>query len=234
MSQPRSHVDGERDLAPVDEGAHHVRWGAGERRQSNAGRYLEHPVEPHAVARSVDRKLQDLRHVGGIAAIAGPALRFAPLASPPSPPSPPPSGRRVEIVAGPSMWPQVRMCGAGGHDATCLEGTAWCDRCTQRPGTFGLTMDPKRKLKGMLARIFSDATAEDAERAELAAYLDSGVLTAAEVREVVEDFVQTTWKITMADGVVTDIEKQRLREIVSVLKLERDGLPAEWAAIVSD
>ena len=90
------------------------------------------------------------------------------------------------------------------------------------------TMDPKRKLKGMLARIFSNATAEESERVELKGYLSSGELTAAEIKEVVEDFVQTTWKITMADGVISDVERKRLNEIVSVLGLEVDSLPVEW------
>jgi hypothetical protein len=94
-------------------------------------------------------------------------------------------------------------------------------------------MDPKRKLKGMLARIFSDAVVEDAERSELKTYLSSGDLTMGEIKEVFADFVATTWKITMADGVVTDIEKQRLREIVKVLALEHDLLPPEWARIVA-
>lgn len=89
--------------------------------------------------------------------------------------------------------------------------------------------DPKRKLKGMLARIFSDAVAEESERKELADYLGSGVLTGAEVKEVIADFVATTWKITIADGIVSDTEKQRLREIVAVLKLARADLPQEWA-----
>ena len=95
-------------------------------------------------------------------------------------------------------------------------------------------MDPKRKLKGMLARIFSDAVAEESEREELKAYLASSALADSEIKEVFEDFVQTTWKITIADGVVSDREKQRLREIVSVLPLEKSVLPAEWAAIVDD
>lgn len=93
-------------------------------------------------------------------------------------------------------------------------------------------MDPKRKLKGMLARIFSDATAEPAERDELKAYLSSGALSMAEIKEVFADFVATTWKITMADGVVSDVEKQRLREIVDVLALDAGVLPAEWVKIL--
>ena len=94
-------------------------------------------------------------------------------------------------------------------------------------------MDPKRKLKGMLARIFSDAVAEEHERAELAAYLGSGALTPAEVTEVIADFVATTWKITIADGVVSDREKQRLREIVAVLELDPSAVPPEWAAALA-
>ena len=93
-------------------------------------------------------------------------------------------------------------------------------------------MDPKRKLKGMLARIFSDATAEDSERAELKATLSSGELSMVEIKEVFDDFVQTTWKITMADGVVSEIERQRLNEIVKVLGLEIEVLPVEWVQIL--
>jgi tellurite resistance protein len=92
--------------------------------------------------------------------------------------------------------------------------------------------DPKRKLKGMLARIFSDASATADERAELEAFLASGALGHEAVASVVADFVATTWKMTTADGVVTDHEKQRLREIARVLKLEAGTLPAEWASLL--
>jgi tellurite resistance protein len=93
-------------------------------------------------------------------------------------------------------------------------------------------MDPKRKLKGMLARIFSDAVAEPAERDELKAYLASQLLSEAEIQEVILDFVQTTWKITIADGVISDREKARLREIVSALGLSKSVLPPEWAVLI--
>lgn len=97
-----------------------------------------------------------------------------------------------------------------------------------------LAMDHKRKLKGMLARIFSDAVAESSERDELKAFLSSGALSASEVQEVFRDFVQTTWKITVADGVVSDTEKQRLREIVDVLDIDHAALPNEWAKLLDD
>ena len=72
------------------------------------------------------------------------------------------------------------------------------------------------------------------ERSELKAYLSSGALAVGDVKEVFEDFVATTWKITMADGVVSDVEKQRLVEIVRELGIDASVLPAEWAKIVSD
>jgi tellurite resistance protein len=93
-------------------------------------------------------------------------------------------------------------------------------------------MDAKRKLKGMLARIFSDATADEAERAELVTFLSSGDLSIAEIQAVFQDFVETTWKITLADGVISETERQRLAEIVRVLGLEREALPVEWSRIV--
>jgi tellurite resistance protein len=94
--------------------------------------------------------------------------------------------------------------------------------------------DPKRKLKGMLARIFSDAVADEGERGELKAYLASGVLTTLEIQEVIADFVQTTWRITMADGVISEPEKARLREIVNVLGLDPDVLPPEWSTLAAE
>ena len=95
-------------------------------------------------------------------------------------------------------------------------------------------MDDKRKLKGMLARIFSDATAEESERAELKGYLSSGTLSMAQIKEVFADFVATTWKITMADGVVTAVERKRLKAIVDVLGVEPETLPEEWLRILAD
>lgn len=95
-------------------------------------------------------------------------------------------------------------------------------------------MDEKRKLKGMLARIFSDATVDETERGELKAYLSSGVLSMSEIKDVMNDFVQTTWKITMADGQVSPVERTRLREIVHVLGLETEALPIEWVRILRE
>jgi tellurite resistance protein len=94
-------------------------------------------------------------------------------------------------------------------------------------------MDPKQALLGKLAHIFFDAVVDDAEKSSLRASLASGELSTKELREVFEEFVATTWKETMADGIVSDIEKQRLREIVRVLGLDAAILPKEWRALLS-
>jgi hypothetical protein len=94
-------------------------------------------------------------------------------------------------------------------------------------------MDPKQALLGKLAHIFSDAVVDEAEKSSLRAFLASGELSPKELREVFDDFVATTWKGTMEDGHVSDLEKQRLREIVRVLGLDASILPKEWRSFLT-
>ena len=54
-----------------------------------------------------------------------------------------------------------------------------------------------------------------------------------QLSEVFDEFVATTWKETMADHQVSDVEKKRLREIVRVLGLDAAILPREWRSILS-
>lgn len=94
-------------------------------------------------------------------------------------------------------------------------------------------MDPKQALLGKLTHIFSDAMVDEAEKSSLRAFLASGELSAKDLREVFEEFVATTWKEAMADRHVSDLERQRLREIVRVLGLDASILPREWRSILS-
>lgn len=94
-------------------------------------------------------------------------------------------------------------------------------------------MDSKQALLGKLTLIFSDAVVDEAEKSSLRAFLASGELTVKELREVFDEFVATTWKETMADDEVSDVEKKRLREIVRVLGLDAAILPKEWRSILA-
>ena len=90
----------------------------------------------------------------------------------------------------------------------------------------------KRRFKGMLARVFSDAVVEDSEAQEIRAFLTSGELSPEEVSSVVMDFVQTTWRVTVADNEISDKERQRLKEIVRVLEIPHSSLPPAWVQAI--
>lgn len=95
-------------------------------------------------------------------------------------------------------------------------------------------MDAKQALLGKLTQIFADGLVDDAERSSLRAMLASGELSSKEVREVFDQFVATTWKGTIDDGRVTDVEKKRLQEIVRVIGLDATALPREWRALLGE
>lgn len=89
-------------------------------------------------------------------------------------------------------------------------------------------MDPKQVLLAKLTQIFSDAVVDEDERSSLRAFLASGELSTEQLQEVFDELVARTWKGTIDDGRVTEVERQRLREIVRVLGLDAATLPHEW------
>ncbi len=93
--------------------------------------------------------------------------------------------------------------------------------------------NPELMLKGMLARIFSDGVVEPRERAELEALRKKGDLTPAQIEKVMTDFLHTTLKYSKADGVITDMEKKRLRAIVEELGLPDASIPEDVKKILA-
>lgn len=85
--------------------------------------------------------------------------------------------------------------------------------------------DPKLKFKGMLARAFMDAVLDEAERAEIRAYLDSGVISKEDAHEVIEDFLSRTWSMAMADDHISEVERTRIQNIVRELGIPMTRLP---------
>jgi hypothetical protein len=82
-----------------------------------------------------------------------------------------------------------------------------------------------KRLKGMLARIFADSVVEAAERKELDALLAS--LSKEVVRETMIDFLSASMKHVLADGKISDREKEKLRVMVMELELPNDCIPDE-------
>ena len=81
------------------------------------------------------------------------------------------------------------------------------------------------RLKGMLARIFSDGVVTDDERAELSQAIAGGMLPADRVQRVMIDFLAKTFAHFTADGEITDGERTKLRLIVGELALPADCVP---------
>jgi hypothetical protein len=94
-------------------------------------------------------------------------------------------------------------------------------------------MDPKQALLAKLTQIFSDGVVDDAEKSSLRALLASG-LSSQDILETFSEFVAVTWKGTIDDGRVTEVEKKRLREIVRVLGLDATALPREWRVLLGE
>ena len=84
-----------------------------------------------------------------------------------------------------------------------------------------------KKLKGMLARIFSDGVVEPSERVELDRHLGAGTLSSETVRATLLDFLRTTMKHVNADGEVSETERAKLRVIITELELPNDCIPDE-------
>ncbi|MDB4992948.1 MAG: hypothetical protein JWM74_380 [Myxococcaceae bacterium] len=96
--------------------------------------------------------------------------------------------------------------------------------------------NPELRFKGMLARVFSDAVLEDAEKAELTEAVKSSGLTSDQVKHAIHSFTATTFKHASADGVITDRERERLRAIVGAVKelgLPDDCIPADVRSAVA-
>jgi hypothetical protein len=95
--------------------------------------------------------------------------------------------------------------------------------------------NPELRFKGMLARVFSDAVLEDAEKAELTEAVKNGGLTVEQVKQAIFAFTATTFKHATADSVITEREADRLRAIVVMVKelgLPDDCIPADVRAAV--
>jgi|GEM_PF-2385128 len=89
--------------------------------------------------------------------------------------------------------------------------------------------DAQTQLRDLLERIFEDDRADASERHELRDLISSGALTMAQVKNAFEAFANHAWATATADGQLSSLEIQRLSQILSALKLDRDSLPLEWA-----
>lgn len=85
----------------------------------------------------------------------------------------------------------------------------------------------QRVLYDRLMKVFDDGSLEPTEQKELRDLYGMGKLTLPDVREVFGLFLSDTWDNVMADGVITDAERDKLANIVAQLKLPSDLVPED-------
>ncbi len=83
----------------------------------------------------------------------------------------------------------------------------------------------QQDLAALVDRIFADGKIEPAEREELRRFWAARGLSVSQVRTVVDAFVARVWGEVLADGVITEEERARLRAVVSGLRLPEAALP---------
>jgi hypothetical protein len=92
----------------------------------------------------------------------------------------------------------------------------------------------QQDLAALIDRIFADGRVDPDEREELRRFWTTRQLAVKQVRAVVDVFVSKTWGEVIADGVVTDQERERLWAVVEGLHLPEAVLPEPmWKAISS-
>jgi hypothetical protein len=92
----------------------------------------------------------------------------------------------------------------------------------------------QRDLAALIDRVFADGKVDNAERDELRGFWAKRQMPLKEVRAVVDTFVEKTWGQVIADGVVTETERERLWAVVDGLHLPESVVPeAMWRAITT-
>jgi len=89
------------------------------------------------------------------------------------------------------------------------------------------------RLTEFLPRAMEDAVLDEDERKELMGMLSSGILTRDDVQTAFRDFLNGLHFEITVDGVVTDDERERLRSIVSALRVPVAFIPDEIQALIA-
>lgn len=90
----------------------------------------------------------------------------------------------------------------------------------------------KSQLSALLIRIMADGHVDPTEREDLRKIFRMAVLTAPDVRQVFTAFLEQLKTAVLADGTVTDDERQRCQAVVDELRIPLRLLPQEVLNIV--
>src|SRR5207237_416315 len=90
----------------------------------------------------------------------------------------------------------------------------------------------KALLTRFLPRAMEDAVLDEVEKGQLYAILTSGTLTKDDVQAVFREYLTGVYGEIVEDGMITPAEEDRLRAIVTALRIPPGFLPPELASIL--
>src|SRR5262245_44672308 len=91
----------------------------------------------------------------------------------------------------------------------------------------------KDQLSALIKRVMADNQIEPGEREEMQAVYRQALLTVADVKEVLGQYVRAVLDDVLADGKVTEDERKHCRAVVSELKIPPSLLPESFKAIIA-
>ena len=91
----------------------------------------------------------------------------------------------------------------------------------------------KDQLSALIQRVMADGKIEPGEREELQAVYRQALLTVADVKEVLGQYVRAVLDDVLADGKVTEDERKHCRAVASELKIPPALLPESFKAIIA-
>lgn len=90
----------------------------------------------------------------------------------------------------------------------------------------------KAKLAELVRRVMADGVVDAAEREEMKSIYRQSLLTAVDIKEVLNGYLGEVRAEVLADGQVTDEERARCRAVLAELKLPRELVPADFRALL--
>jgi hypothetical protein len=98
--------------------------------------------------------------------------------------------------------------------------------------TKDLRAEARQRLAALIRRVMTDELVDEAERQELQEIYRQAVLTVADVRLVLSEYMQGLQDEVLADGRVTEDERARCRSVVNQLKIPHGLLSPQIRAIL--
>ncbi|HLK90624.1 MAG TPA: hypothetical protein VKZ18_12055 [Polyangia bacterium] len=90
----------------------------------------------------------------------------------------------------------------------------------------------KAKLAEVVRRVMADGKIDASEREEMQGLYRQALLTVIDVKEVLSGYLAEVRAEVLADGVVTDEERARCRDVLAALKLPRELVPPDFRALL--